>query len=351
MSKSSNIIKFPVVDVNDKLISLGTISLRFEFTNWVSLDDPLKIEVAKESSSNPSQKSYKRSSKNSARSASSSSNSIYTSPKSDSEKIYDYYTHNLDQLIKQKNASNDSLTTVVNDDNPAQIIKRANSCNSLSYKKPPKTLTKGINNLLDLGYALIATGWKLNTLEFPGAFKLLGQHYRTNGHAKTSDYILDKNKLIRDSYFIKYMTICYGSLARRVCGYGSIIDIPMANKSVAIKHLQLASPDHMLEWNYQYLTQGLVATKPNFFIVYDQAIKSLVVCVRGTFSVADVLTDVAAEYTPFMGGSAHSGILNCALFIRDQFLVKIKAWIRQYKTNSLTITGKTLVGWIALLSI
>ena len=51
---------------------------------------------------------------------------------------------------------------------------------------------------------------------------------------------------------------------------------------------------------------------PKFFVVVDERRRALVLCIRGTLSPSDVVTDVALRAEPFCGGHAHAGIAESA---------------------------------------
>ena len=53
-------------------------------------------------------------------------------------------------------------------------------------------------------------------------------------------------------------------------------------------------------------------TLPKHMLLADHARKRLVLAVRGTMSVTDLVTDLTAAHMPFLGGEAHEGMATSA---------------------------------------
>lgn len=51
---------------------------------------------------------------------------------------------------------------------------------------------------------------------------------------------------------------------------------------------------------------------PAHFLVVDKNRNIIVLAIRGTLSVSDVVTDLISRSVPFKGGKAHQGILEAA---------------------------------------
>ncbi|KAI9142629.1 hypothetical protein BKA69DRAFT_1123977 [Paraphysoderma sedebokerense] len=97
-----------------------------------------------------------------------------------------------------------------------------------------------------------------------------------------------------------------------------------------------------LEWEC-WRSSGTIC-KPAFFVVKYDKLDSMVVCVRGSMSISDILTDIICHYIPFRGGVAHQGILHSALRIYGYLLPEIKSLIRIHKPRNLIFTGHSLGG-------
>ena len=64
---------------------------------------------------------------------------------------------------------------------------------------------------------------------------------------------------------------------------------------------------------------------PKFLMFLDHEMKSVVLAIRGTFSVKDVILDIVCEEVPFLAGFAHKGILNGA----QRILAKVEDKLRK----------------------
>lgn len=83
----------------------------------------------------------------------------------------------------------------------------------------------------------------------------------------------------------------------------------------------------------------------------DHKHKAVVLAIRGTFHTRDALTDMMANYEPFMGGFAHAGMLLAA---KQKFKDLMPLLLETLKRNpgyGLIIVGHSLgAGTAALLS-
>jgi len=87
--------------------------------------------------------------------------------------------------------------------------------------------------------------------------------------------------------------------------------------------------------------------QPAFALVMDHNFKRIVVTVRGTANVEDILTDVHAESTPFHVGHAHRGMLCSAQYL-DRGLRKLVTENSKNNPNyEVIVTGHSLGGAIA----
>ena len=81
---------------------------------------------------------------------------------------------------------------------------------------------------------------------------------------------------------------------------------------------------------------------PKFILFKDANQKSIVLTIRGTFSIKDAVTDAICEETPFAGGFAHKGILEGGqriISLIKETLLKALADNPGYKV---TLTGHSL---------
>ena len=81
---------------------------------------------------------------------------------------------------------------------------------------------------------------------------------------------------------------------------------------------------------------------PKFALFLDHSTRSLVLAIRGTFCVKDIVLDIVCEDVPFLDGHAHSGILTGARRILERAGHLITASLMLHPGYALTLTGHSL---------
>ena len=81
---------------------------------------------------------------------------------------------------------------------------------------------------------------------------------------------------------------------------------------------------------------------PKFALFLDHSTRSLVLAIRGTFCLKDVVLDIVCEDVPFLDGHAHSGILTGAHRILERAGHLITASLMLYPGYALTLTGSKM---------
>ncbi|KAI8824365.1 uncharacterized protein EV422DRAFT_318078 [Fimicolochytrium jonesii] len=206
----------------------------------------------------------------------------------------------------------------------------------------------GIKEVAQLASAFFGSGWKLNKMEIARSMLFVQKYYQKfHPNAMTNDVVTDGRQIRVACYFLNYAMCAYGSLLMNFFGYGKgyLRDAarPKMDSATAREHLGLGKND-MLAWDFQ-----LELFKPQVFICRDPKLNAIVIAIRGTFNLHEMIVDITAEYTPFSHGYAHKGMLRCAEYLELHYLDRIKAWVSQYKCSAIYVTGHSLGGGVASL--
>ncbi|KAI8850183.1 hypothetical protein BC829DRAFT_432095 [Chytridium lagenaria] len=94
---------------------------------------------------------------------------------------------------------------------------------------------------------------------------------------------------------------------------------------------------------------GVEAFKPKFFVAWDEKTRAVVVSIRGTLNIHEVVTDMCAEYEPHRTGFAHRGMLRCALWLEHHLIPLLIPHLRDRRARALYLVGHSLGGSIAAL--
>lgn len=87
--------------------------------------------------------------------------------------------------------------------------------------------------------------------------------------------------------------------------------------------------------------------KPSFFVCLDHEREWVVLSIRGTLAMRDVLTDVTASQVAFCGGHAHLGFCKCAAFVEDGARDALRRAFRAAPAYRLVLCGHSMAGSIA----
>lgn len=122
-----------------------------------------------------------------------------------------------------------------------------------------------------------------------------------------------------------------------------------SNLSAALHFLQIEAED-MIEFNLENQDKAFGHT-PSYYIATDRRTSSIVLCIRGTMSIADSITDLACEYEKWNGGYVHSGFLKAArYFYKDSGIVdRLLRLVSETNTKSVVFIGHSLGGATASL--
>ena len=109
----------------------------------------------------------------------------------------------------------------------------------------------------------------------------------------------------------------------------------------AARSLGVSSEDLLIE---HFTDDGDGGHCPKFLLFLDHQTSSLVLAIRGTFSVKDAILDAVAEDVPFLNGMTHKGILSGARLILSKVSERLTEVLGQpeFSNYSLVVTGHSL---------
>ena len=88
---------------------------------------------------------------------------------------------------------------------------------------------------------------------------------------------------------------------------------------------------------------------PKFIVLLDHESESIVLAVRGTFCLKDVILDMVCDDAPFLGGFAHKGIREGAEKVWSLASPAVLSAVQLYPSYTLTLTGHSLGAGVAVL--
>ncbi|CAM9635858.1 unnamed protein product [Pylaiella littoralis] len=88
---------------------------------------------------------------------------------------------------------------------------------------------------------------------------------------------------------------------------------------------------------------------PAYLLTVDHATKSVVLSVRGTFSMQDTVTDLVCDSADFMGGSCHRGLCQGAKMLLAHAKGDVLQQLAEHEGYRLVVTGHSLGGGVSIL--
>ncbi|GKY94119.1 hypothetical protein MPSEU_000378000 [Mayamaea pseudoterrestris] len=154
--------------------------------------------------------------------------------------------------------------------------------------------------------------------------------------------------------YMRFATAAYGAAMIRAAEIDvkGKFDARFLNRTVIKKRMSehVGIPENdlvVLDVDFDGNTKHL-----RYFVAVDHADKKIVLAIRGTFSLSEIVTDVAAFSRPFCGGEAHSEMATVAERTWEVVGPTILKLLESNPTYELVLTGHSLgAGCAALLNI
>ena len=184
---------------------------------------------------------------------------------------------------------------------------------------------------------------------------LLLQAYYINNRLPTKNLICD-NLLFKNAYrFCLFACGAYGwklntfekiqqrssifsGLTKAATNFTNNNKGNKSNDQVLIEKTGIAKDDLILScWDLKHF-------QPGHYVAIDHETCSIIIGIRGTMSIHDVLTDLSGRNERFYDGHAHRGIVAAARTIYDKVISCVKENKIKYPLYQLVITGHSLGG-------
>eukprot|EP00842_Homolaphlyctis_polyrhiza_P005225 jgi/Hompol1/5703/HPOL_001104-RA len=160
--------------------------------------------------------------------------------------------------------------------------------------------------------------------------------------------------------FIKFAIGSYGTGFLRIMGLGNARDHTLEWDGEHHNHQSLAfhanvPVEHIV--TSSFLNQASLEppglNAPMHYVVVDRATKSVVVCLRGTLGISDLVTDLAASYQQYISDTGIEGFLHSGMFKSAQKIARsnvtdvVAETLNKHPGYSLVLTGHSLGGGCA----
>ncbi|CAG8806694.1 3903_t:CDS:2, partial [Gigaspora margarita] len=222
------------------------------------------------------------------------------------------------------NGSNEFADVYVFDSN-ILMHPEVRSCGILDMVLCQET-RDAIKEITVLYNTLFDHGWKLSKLEFLEAYMLLEKYYAQKPNPVTGNEIHDVDRMQKAQRYLKF------SMASYVCV------IRMNSDRKIVQDFFGLDKQDFICWEYGQNTVSV----PNYMVIRDPETNSILVSIRGTMNIADVITDALAHYEPWNGGLVHRGVLRSAQYLVDRSLNDIKAAVIKFNAESIQVIGHSL---------
>ncbi|RHZ60084.1 hypothetical protein Glove_359g13 [Diversispora epigaea] len=212
-----------------------------------------------------------------------------------------------------------------------------------------KETREAIKEITVLYHAFFDNGWRLTKLEFLKAYMLLEKYYLQKSNPVTGNLVYDVEKIQTAQRYLKYSMASYGSFLFNWFGYGHnmapLNAIRMNSDRKAVQEFFGLEKNDIICWEYGLNTVSV----PNYMVIRDPETNAIIISIRGTMNVADVITDALAHYERWNGGFVHRGMFRSAQYLVNRSLTEIKAAVNKFNSNSIRVIGHSLGASISAL--
>ncbi|KAJ1673613.1 hypothetical protein EV182_004891 [Spiromyces aspiralis] len=190
-------------------------------------------------------------------------------------------------------------------------------------------------------------GLEISNSELLGGLVTLNRFYhdlqgRLNEEhaAHRANAALTAGQLKQPARYTRFALASYGWRALYFFNRGvTLIDGAKGNSDVTcmLQYLELA-PEDLIGYDFR----SSEVFRSSYFVAYDRENDALVLSIRGTMSIKDMLVDLACEYEKWCGGLVHSGMKATAYWLFAKVMPQLLGYAKKQGITSIRLVGHSL---------
>lgn len=191
-------------------------------------------------------------------------------------------------------------------------------------------------------------GFRVTGIKLLKSALIIQSYYESLPTCLNTNSITDKIAIDNGCRYFSFALVAYGW--RGLCYIGSLAHVAdrTSNRLAIIRFLGI-DPQDLL--GYEYALRKGASFQPSYYVALDRSRRTIVLSIRGTWSLYDAITDLVCEYKPWKGGLVHSGMLASAQWFYTSIVPQIFRYIHHHhqELSGFIITGHSLGGGTASL--
>ncbi|CAG8745218.1 41435_t:CDS:10, partial [Gigaspora margarita] len=203
-----------------------------------------------------------------------------------------------------------------------------------------------IKEITALYHTFFGHGWKLTKLEFLKSYMLLEKYYNQKTNPITGNLCCDVDVMKKALRYLQFSMASYGSFLFHWFGYGPINAFGITSDKKIVKRFFNLDKSDIICWEYGHNAVSV----PSYMVIRDPETNSIIISIRGTMSITDLITDALAHYESWNDGFVHRGALRSAQYLINHSLKEIRDAVIKYKVNSIKVMGHSLGASISSLT-
>ncbi|KAI9597820.1 hypothetical protein BDF19DRAFT_434538 [Syncephalis fuscata] len=213
------------------------------------------------------------------------------------------------------------------------------SLSNLLVTEETRQVLKAIMRL----YMIFGQGLEVGHVELMAGSSILRSYFAQVPIIRTGDTVDRLIDIDLPAHFYRFCMASYGWRGLNFFGKGNGIirdSIRKHSDAASVREYLSLEEEDLLAYEFN----GSLVFRPSYFIARDKETNSIVLCIRGTMSIMDTLTDLVCDYQQWKGGLVHAGILSAAQWFFTDVIPQMLAYCRQHDVRRIRILGHSLGG-------